>query len=42
LGTRYLDVNPKSLTQNNEATDLGEINVLSGAFMFFKKKFLIL
>ena len=38
LGPRYLDVNPKSLIQSNEATDLGEINVLSGACMFFKKE----
>ena len=34
LGPRYLDVNPKSLIQSNESTDLGEINVLSGACMF--------
>ena len=38
LGPRYLDVNPKSLIQSNEATNLGEINVLSGACMFFKKE----
>ena len=38
LGPRYLDVNPKSLIQSNESTDLGEINVLSGACMFFKKE----
>ncbi len=38
LGPRYLEVNPKSLIQSNETKDLGEINVLSGACMFFKKE----
>ena len=37
LGPRYLKVNPNSLVQSNEEKEFGEINVLSGACMFFKK-----
>ena len=38
LGPRYLNVDPKSLVQSDEAKNIDEINVLSGACMFFKKK----
>ncbi len=42
LGPRYLNADPKSLVQSDEAKKIDEINVLSGACMFFKKKVLIL
>ena len=38
LGPRYLNADPKSLVQSDEAKKIDEINVLSGACMFFKKK----
>ena len=38
LGPRYLNVNPKSIIQSDKTNNIAEINFLSGACIFFKKK----
>ena len=38
LGPRYLNVNPKSIIQSDKNNNIAELNFLSGACIFFKKK----